>query len=286
MEVFTIAEQLYYLTLKINTLSANGEQGSGTGFIYGYKSKQNPQIDYLFLVTNKHVIENTVSGSIVMHLGENNQPKVGETFTLNVHNPDWQNMWFGHPDPNIDIAICPFVPLIKFVEQHSGRQPFFRSVSNDTVPTEATLKDLDALENITFVGYPNGIWDSYHNLPIVRKGTTATPLQIDFENQPKFLIDASVFGGSSGSPVFLFDSGGYITKQGSMVVGGGRFYFLGVVAAVYLKQSLTDVIPIPIPTTVKPGVQYQEMIDLGIVFKARTVNEVVEAFCAFINLPL
>ncbi len=42
MEVFTIAEQLYYLTLKINTLSANGEQGSGTGFIYGYKSKQYP----------------------------------------------------------------------------------------------------------------------------------------------------------------------------------------------------------------------------------------------------
>ncbi|MFW2001921.1 trypsin-like peptidase domain-containing protein [Acinetobacter ursingii] len=286
MEVFTIAEQLYYLTLKINTLSNNGDQGSGTGFIYGYTSKQNPEIDYLFLVTNKHVIENTVSGSIVMHLGENNQPKIGETFTLDISNPAWQDMWFGHPDPNIDIAICPFVPLIKFVEQQSGRQPFFRCVSNDTVPTEAILKDLDALENITFVGYPNGIWDSYHNLPIVRKGTTATPLQIDFENQPKFLIDASVFGGSSGSPVFLFDSGGYINKQGGMVIGGGRFYFLGVVAAVYLKHNITDVIPIPIPTGVKPAVQYQEMIDLGIVFKSRTVNEVVEAFCALKKLPL
>lgn len=286
MEVFTIAEQLYYLTLKINTLSANGEQGSGTGFIYGYKSKQDPQIDYLFLVTNKHVIENTVSGSIVMHLGENNQPQIGETFNLDIQNPAWQDMWFGHPDPNVDIAICPFVPLINFVKQQSGRQPFFRCVSNTSVPTEAVLKDLDALENITFVGYPNGIWDSYHNLPIVRKGTTATPLQIDFENQPKFLIDASVFGGSSGSPVFLCETGGYTDKNNNTIMGGSRFYFLGVVAAVYLKRNITDVISVPIPTAVKPAVQYQEMIDLGIVFKSRTVNEVVEAFCALNKITL
>lgn len=73
MEVSTIAEQLYYLTLKINTSNANGEIGSGTGFIFGYKSNLDPQTDYLFLVTNKHVIENTVSGSIVLHLGGNNR---------------------------------------------------------------------------------------------------------------------------------------------------------------------------------------------------------------------
>lgn len=70
MEVFTIAEQLYYLTLKINTLSANGEQGSGTGFIYGYKSKQNLQTDYLFLVTNKHMIENRSVGALSLRRGK------------------------------------------------------------------------------------------------------------------------------------------------------------------------------------------------------------------------
>ncbi|MDN5511535.1 trypsin-like peptidase domain-containing protein [Acinetobacter sp.] len=284
MQVSTMAEQLFYLTLKINTSNANGEIGSGTGFIFSYKSTVNPESHYLFLVTNKHVIENTVLGSIVLHLSENNQPKVGETFTLHLDNPQWQNMWFGHPDANIDIAICPFVPLINSVEQSSGKRPFFTTVSNDMIPTEAVLNGLDAVENITFVGYPNGIWDSYHNLPIIRKGTTATPLQIDFENEPKFLIDASVFGGSSGSPVFIFNEGLYFNKQGSITVSqGGRFYFLGVIAAVYLKNNLTDVISIPIPTSVKSMVKYQEMIDLGIVFKSNTVRETVEAFFSSIN---
>jgi hypothetical protein len=47
----------------------------------------------------------------------------------------------------------------------------------------------------------------YMILPIsprfFRRGMTATPPQLDYCGRPTFLIDASVFGGSSGSPVFL-----------------------------------------------------------------------------------
>ncbi|EIB7123116.1 hypothetical protein AW812_RS18040, partial [Acinetobacter baumannii] len=78
----------------------------------------------------------------------------------------------------------------------------------------------------------------------------------------------------------------YTDKNNNTIIGGSRFYFLGVVAAVYLKHNITDVISVPIPTAVKPAVQYQEMIDLGIVFKSRTVNEVVEAFCALNKITL
>jgi hypothetical protein len=136
---------------------------------------------------------------------------------------------------------------------------------------------LDALEPVTFIGYPNGIWDSKNLLPIARRGMTASPISVDFENTPRFLIDASVFGGSSGSPVFLLNQGVYTDKTGGTIIGS-RLLFVGVIAAVFFRTQFNQVVAVPIPTQVQPMVQQQEMIDLGIVFKARTVIETVEAF--------
>lgn len=75
------------------------------------------------------------------------------------------------------------------------------------IPNEEQIKQMDAIEPITFIGYPNGIWDSTNLLPVARRGTTASPIEVDFEGSPRFLIDASVFGGSSGSPVFILNQG-------------------------------------------------------------------------------
>ena len=41
-------------------------------------------------------------------------------------------------------------------------------------------------------------------MPILRRGTTATPIALNFEGRPEFLIDAAVYPGSSGSPVFVY----------------------------------------------------------------------------------
>jgi hypothetical protein len=35
-------------------------------------------------------------------------------------------------------------------------------------PNEETLKGLDAVEEVLFIGYPYGIWDARNLLPIVR----------------------------------------------------------------------------------------------------------------------
>jgi hypothetical protein len=105
---------------------------------------------------------------------------------------------------------------------------------------------------------------------------TATPLVVDFENTPRFLIDASVFGGSSGSPVFVFNPGMYSLKGGGTVLGS-RLLFVGVIAGVYFRTELNEIFQVPIPTDYQPMSRQQEMIDLGIVFKARTVVETIEA---------
>jgi len=51
-------------------------------------------------------------------------------------------------------------------------------------------------------GYPNGVSDEVNNLPVVRKGITATPMFADYNGKPEFLIDCAIYEGSSGSPIF------------------------------------------------------------------------------------
>ena len=64
------------------------------------------------------------------------------------------------------------------------------------------------------IGYPKGLWDTAHNLPLLRKGITSTHPSFDFKGKREFLIDAACYPGSSGSPVFLYNLG-YIWDKGT-----------------------------------------------------------------------
>lgn len=275
MEVTTIAQKLFYNTVKISTVGPNGS-GSGTGFFF-----QLIRADGVvpFIVTNKHVIENTTSGTLTFTLQKEGKPILGQGLDYHVIPTDWQSMWQGHPSPDVDIAVCPLNPIVVAVERETGFSPFTASVADNQIPTKSQLNELDALEEVLFVGYPNGIWDNKNLLPVMRRGTTATPLQVDFEGAPKFLIDASVFGGSSGSPIYILRNGSFNSKGGDLVIGT-QFYFVGVVAAVYFRRELNDVVEVPIPTATRPMADQREMLDLGVAYKSSTVREAAEYFMA------
>jgi hypothetical protein len=113
-------------------------------------------------------------------------------------------------------------------------------------------------------------------MPIARRGTTATPLQIDYAGAPTFLVDASVFPGSSGSPVFICNSGGYPSRSGFVV--GTRVLFLGVIAEVAVREEHGQIDFVSIPTAEVPIVRTQQMIDLGVVYKSSTVLDTVLDF--------
>jgi len=59
-------------------------------------------------------------------------------------------------------------------------------------------------------------------------------MTVDYLGLPAFLIDAAVFPGSSGSPVFLLDRGMYQNRTGGTVVGS-RVMLLGVLAQYYSR---------------------------------------------------
>jgi V8-like Glu-specific endopeptidase len=270
MEVTSLAENLFFTTVRVDTVSSSGENGSGTGFVFVHKYKDQ---EYPFIVTNKHVVAGAKRGGVTFICGNENKPTLGATFRLDFG--DFEDQWHGHPDKETDITVIPLVPLVEHVKKQ-GVDVFFRSISTSNIPNAEQEKQLDAIEEVVFVGYPNGIWDSKNFTPIARKGTTATPLALDYEGKKKFLIDASVFGGSSGSPVFIYQTGVYATKNGP-ATAGTKFFFVGVVAAVYFKTAANDVVSLPIPTHAKNVAIDKEMIDLGIVFKASTVVEAIES---------
>ncbi len=151
-------------------------------------------------------------------------------------------------------------------------------VTPDLIPSDKLLgEEIDAVEDIVFVGYPSDIYDRRNLFPVVRRGITATPMSIDFEGKPAFLIDASIFPGSSGSPVFLCNIGNYSLKGKGLVVGS-RVFFLGVVASVFIRKDLNTIEFIDIPTGKVPVVATTQMVDLGIVYKSIVIKELIEEF--------
>jgi hypothetical protein len=280
MQVTSIAEQLFFTTVRIDTETATGAPASGTGFLFMHKVGEQGAP---FIVTNKHVVNGMRAGHITFLQRNGQAPRIGEGLRLRLD--DWQIAWFGHPSPEVDIAICPFAPMEAHAKQQYNIDLFYRTVDTSLIPTAKQLEELDAIEVVTFIGYPNGVWDSKNLLPVARRGTTASPIGVDFEGTPRFLIDASVFGGSSGSPVFILNQGSWGPKGGGLVAGN-RLMFVGVIAAVFFRTHLNQIIAVPIPTQVQPMAQQQEMIDLGIVFKAHTVVETIDAFLKARNIDL
>jgi len=268
----SIFENILFTTVRIEATLPNNSINTGTGFIFNYV-KSNKQ--YLFVVTNKHVIKDSTKGRLTFNQSDGEKPILGKFFTIEY--PNFEKQWIGHSQQDIDVAIMPFAPTLNELSNR-GVQIFFKAITQDLIPSDKILReDIDAVEDIVFIGYPSDIYDKRNLLPVVRKGITATPISVDFEGRPTFLIDASIFPGSSGSPVFLCNIGSYSPKGKGLVVGS-RIFFLGIVASVFIRKDLNTIELIDIPTGKIPVVATTQMVDLGIVYKAVVIKELIEEF--------
>ncbi|MGZ8174705.1 MAG: trypsin-like peptidase domain-containing protein [Methylobacter sp.] len=273
MEPTTVSKQLFFNTVRIDTRKADGTIGSGTGF--AFVQSQNG-CNYPFIVTNKHVIASSISTGITFITKKEGKPQLGHGFRLNIEGLD--DPWHGHPDENIDVAVIPLAPLETRIKE-LGQEIFLQPITKEIIALEEELLSLDAIEEVTFIGYPNGLWDSKNLTPILRKGHTATPIELDFQGRPIFLIDASVFPGSSGSPVFILNQGSYI-KDGGVILGS-RLIFVGIVAEVFIKRDINKLHELTLPTANKQlATVSDQMIDLGLVFKSTTVIETIKSCIA------
>lgn len=271
MKPTSLTERLLFTTVRIETSSPSG-RGTGTGYAFSYAVGEN---QYPFIVTNKHVIAGADTGRLYFTRAKDGEPSVGNAFRLEIAG-GFEGIWHGHQEDNIDVAVTPLVPLVNHMKAQ-GVDVYIPPIGHDLIPTQDVLEGLDAIETITFIGYPNGIWDTHNFLPIMRRGVTATPISVDFQGSKQFLIDASVFPGSSGSPVFILNVGMYTNKHGATNIAS-RLLFLGTVASVYFRQDVNEIRMVTQPAVDRPVAISQQMIDLGVVFKADTVVETVKSF--------
>ena len=269
MEINSITKKLLFNTIRVDTVLEDGSEGSGTAFVV---SHAHPRGTTTFIVTNRHLVDGVRRGGLVFTQKRNGQPAFGERFQLNIE--DFPQAWFMHPDPEVDLAIIPMRPLEQAAHDQ-GVELYYQVIDSRLAPDAAALRALDALEEVLFVGYPSGVWDQVNLMPILRRGTTATPMALDFEGRSEFLIDAAVYPGSSGSPVFVYQPETGRPGQG---MGRSKFMFAGVVAAVFFREEANHLVPAPVPANNSAMVMGSEMIDLGLVIKAQAVLEVINAY--------
>lgn len=264
-----ITEDLQYITVRLEGQTNSGIS-IGTGFYFGYN-------DRLFLVTNKHVVSDVVNGSFVSirarvdNVGKT--PLLGEGLPIAFN----KESFIGHPDPDIDVSVMNLSAIVNQLESNASHI-YYKCITLDSIPNKEQIQQLIApLEEIVFIGYPSGIWDTANPLPVMRKGVTATPYFVDFKGKPQFLIDASVFPGSSGSPVFIYHAGSYVDRNGTVHIGS-LLFFIGIIAMVFTQNERGQIIIEEAPTQLLFYTEIQQMIDLGVVFKPIAIIETADHY--------
>lgn len=260
----SLSEQLTFITGRIECEIGPKKTSVGTGFFFDFGFDGDKIIPVI--VTNRHVIKGAKQGVFQLtRANDEGDPIISNFEHIRIGN--FEPLWIPHPDANVDLCIMPLGPLLHSAQEKSLRF-FYRSFNESLIPSEQALAELTALEEILMIGYPVGIWDSANNMPVFRKGITATHPNLNYEGRQEFLIDAACFPGSSGSPVLLYNLGTYTNRQGGTVIGT-RMHLLGILYAGPQYSVEGDIEIVPVPTEMKPIPVSRIPINLGLVIKAR-----------------
>jgi len=270
------SEQLSYSTIRIECKQSNGNISTGTGYFFHLKEDSKSGTHIPVVITNKHVINGAIEGRLLFtKANENNEPLDREHYDTLFQN--FESLWFKHPDDDVDLCCMPIAPFLTDA-RNRGEKLFYIPLNKSILPTEEQLNDFSAMEEIIMIGYPIGIWDSVNNKPIFRKGVTATHPNFDYNGKKEFMIDAACFPGSSGSPVFIFNEGGYRDKQGNMYMGQSRIILLGTLYAGPQQTTTGEIQIIDVPTSQMPIAVSSIPINLGFVIKAERILELERLF--------
>lgn len=260
MKPQSISEQTMFNTVRLQT-----KTGSGTGFFYNFRVGEKI---FPTIITNKHVVNYKEDEEVTFHLhlaAEDGDPKFNHKVTLNTH-------WYFHS--NKDICFTFINPVIETVEQNTGKKVFFIANDERLIPSQTQLEELNALEELVMVGYPIGLWDVKNNFPIFRKGFTAAHPAIDFNENGIGLVDMTCLPGSSGSPIYVLNEGGYKDKKGNLCWGSNRVYFIGILFAGPQYSATGDIVVKTIPTVQqKVETQTKIMANLGYYIKTSELGE-------------
>lgn len=203
-------QQSWQRAAMLNTVAlivqTKGNKRFGTGFFIHYAVEGGA---ILFLVSNKHVLEGATSVEAKFHLREaegkglhigipgGNQVYV----SLQIHRDiklEVENRLFLHRSADLACLECSYL---------TRRNDIVLVPFSQARILDWSRSALFPGQQVMFVGYPMKIMDKTHNLPVARTGTLASLPELDYDGRPEFLVDGTVWQGSSGSPIFVAGTG-------------------------------------------------------------------------------
>lgn len=174
---------------------------AATGFLYGRFIRQtgpDEKLYWVFLVTNRHVVQNRQ----LVHLRFNPQDDTpARVYDAPLLEKDGKPLWFGHPDPDVDVAILRI--NVRLLDEQKIRFGFFKSDESVLSKGRAVERGLSEGDGVFVLGFPLGAVGEHRNFVIVRQGVVARVRDALAGHTNEFLVDANIFPGNSGGPVVL-----------------------------------------------------------------------------------
>ena len=269
---------IVYNTVRIISHSRDGSTSSGTGFYVLFLYNQSTSYSFPAIITNKHVIHDSykIEFTLTAQKKDEKLPDIRTHYKIGMEEP-LRNTVF-HPSEEIDLAAIMIGNLLNNMDQ-DGHLPFIHPITLNLVPDQEKLESLFPMEEVVMIGYPNGIWDEAHNMPVIRKGITATHPMLPWNNKSEFLTDIASFPGSSGSPVYILNNGGYMDREGYCI--GERIMLLGIHRAGFM-HSIEGNIEIVQPNTFQGPISRSQIPNnLGLAVSSKellTLEKEVEKF--------
>ena len=181
-------------------LGALGEDGkflpTGTGFFFAFRetidAERGETTDWLFVVTNRHVVEGGESLSVRI----NREPETASPPTL--LSLGEAASWIFHPR-GADVAA--HVVSLPWIQQSGVQDQIFLWPYNALFVSEMKKHGLSEGDGVFLLGFPLGLVGEERNYVIVKQGGIARIQDLLAGNANTFLVDALAFPGNSGGPV-------------------------------------------------------------------------------------
>jgi hypothetical protein len=239
----SVGEKLFYSTIKLTSLKDGKSVSTGTGFFFAFA--KGPDTKVPTIITNKHVIDGYDEIVALFHIEKDGKPS-GEIAHVIIELNE--QTVIRHPDASTDLCAL-LIGGIMHQAQTEKKNVFYCEITSDEIPKGDDWSLFDGMEEVTMLGCPNGLSDEVNNLPIARRGITASPLSKDYNGKREFLVDMACFPGSSGSPIFVYDRNGYLDrKTNSYNMGVTRVLLVGVLYAGPIINNVGEVTLSKAPT--------------------------------------
>jgi len=260
-----IGRQFIDAVVAIGTRSSDGSpQWMATGFIFFVPTGQQAsgQAGHrCYLVTNRHVLQG--QRAIVLRFNPNT-PANPVDFDVEL-NDQLGAVWAAHPDADVDVAAMGFNVSVL---QQQGLN--FGALASENSFTLEQMRDAGVFEgdSVYIVGFPMGLNTPAMQYAIVRFGCVARIRDAYDAKRGPFLVDASVFPGNSGGPVFLRPE--VAALQGTKAIGESKL--VGIVHAYvpYIDAAISQ-------QTGRPRVIFEENSGLA---RVESVDRILEACAA------